>query len=164
MGQGHVVHRAVRSRPENVIIAVFLKDPRRSATTEHNDRFQLIRDGCNGQTIARPVIANNGVDLFALHQITKPLDLNLCATGLINLDDFDGHPPKADHASVGCRNFARVQRVDHQHPAIHRRHAKCVSTGPRQEVNHPQLECLACLDSGCGNNTRHRCKAGRVQS
>ena len=89
-----IIHRGVRGCAEHVVVFGFLKDAWRAAIHQHQHLFQFLRNRSHRQAIARADVAEHDVDLLALIQVAKFLDLLGRPAVLVDNHRLDFHAAK----------------------------------------------------------------------
>ena len=142
----------MRGGTEHIIVFPFLEDARRATIHQHQHLFQFFRNRRNRETIARADIAEHGIDIVALIEVTQLLDLLGRAAVLVDDNRFDFHAAEPD-LLIRSGGSAFVQLVDDKLSAVAGRDAETISGGPGQERDDAQFESLL--------RRRRRCQGQR---
>jgi hypothetical protein len=138
-GPADVIHGRVRRRAEDVFVLVLLEDARGAAVEEDGEHLQLLGDRGDGEAAARGDVADDGIDVLALHEVAQLGDLGRGAAGFV---DEDGLQLEAAHTLlvVGRRHLAGIDRLDQELGGVARRDAERPGGRPGQKGDDAELE------------------------
>ena len=129
----------MRIDAEHVFARLLLKYPRRAATVKHSEFLQFLRDRYDGEAIARRDIAEDDVDIVALHEVPILRDLLRGRAGLVDVFHLDLGPAEAD-LIVGGWELAGVEVLNQNFRGVASRYSERRGCGTGQEGNDTDLD------------------------
>jgi hypothetical protein len=112
-----IIHGRVRGGAEDIFARLLLEDAGRAAVEIDGERLELVRDRCHREAAAGRDVADDSVDLIALHQIAEFGHNLRGGAGFVDVLGVDLGAAQADGV-VGCRRGAGVERLDHDLGAV----------------------------------------------